>query len=143
MYPSVDFTDELENQEPENSTVSFETEEVVQDEGGNVQPMRAPSLNSSSKQVIEEKEEAEDYWPETSIAADVDDDEDSHQFHESNDPVLEEKRLSSVSCVSSAPPPREEVLSILQERTLQALEYQLFDRLNNGDFHEVDFFRIS
>jgi hypothetical protein len=50
---------------------------------------------------------------------------------------VDETRLSSVSCVSSAPPPRDEVLSILQERTLQALEFQLFDRLNNGDYQEV------
>jgi hypothetical protein len=49
----------------------------------------------------------------------------------------DEHRVSSGSYVSSAPPPRDEVLSMLQERTLQALQYQLFDRLNNGDYEEV------
>lgn len=64
------------------------------------------------------------------------DDEEGEVFHPAPEDD-DDRRLSSVSCVSSAPPPRDEVLSMLQERTLQALEFQLFDRLNHGDYHEV------
>lgn len=33
--------------------------------------------------------------------------------------------------------PREVMIENLQQKTMAALEYQLFDRLNNGDFDEV------
>jgi hypothetical protein len=33
--------------------------------------------------------------------------------------------------------PREAMIEDLQQKTMAALEYQLFDRLNNGDYDEV------
>ena len=43
----------------------------------------------------------------------------------------------SIMTAESSVYPREVMISNLQQKTLAALEYQLFDRLNNGDFDEV------
>jgi hypothetical protein len=158
-YPEVtygvDFGEEVENNPIENRQ---EAEEAPAEEDlDNTESVTEPFSDDHHGEVVERNESRESTedpgelqnQEELEEESEYDEGEDepgddwgagsiedlSHDLTALN--TSDEHRVSSGSYVSSAPPPRDEVLSMLQERTLQALQYQLFDRLNNGDYEEV------
>jgi hypothetical protein len=151
---AVDFGEEIENFPPENQAELEEESENESDEESNGGKTHSTSdeLSDVGKR---ESIDDEDVEPREKIQDEDDEVEQDEENMEENwgmetsgnidelslgfAPLetFDPRRASLGSCASSAPLPRDEVLSILQEKTLQALQYQLFDRLNNGDFEEV------